>query len=915
MESFELYICIVYFIFFVALPLFLLYVSWTSIIVDFILSFIFLLIFLFSIISIIGRGGGEYFFEISAFVISLIILIRFFMEWYSSLSNTRQPLNKLVSFTFRLLPVASFIIIYNVLKSWASYDVIDDPIYITYYIVMGYAWISIGLMLLFIFLDISWRIDAINNNNHATAIAISGGFIALTAIYAGANTGDGPGWWCVVYAGGLGVAALISFTQLVDSFTNVLERVTVERNTACGIRLCFYWLAGGLLLARACGGDWTSFSMTDIEFEDKWPIIPLTLLMIIIERYYIFREKSENHSGKNNVFSSVICGIVFIAFATTSLILLPPLPVNPIYLEKAAIYRRTATINRNAPALMTAARDSKNLEVLDALINEGVDINKKDYDGWTALMTAARYNVNAEVTNALIEAGADVNAKNNDGWTALMLAVRYNENFEVINALIKAGADVNARDPIEWITAEFKYGGGTMKYPAGTVLMIAARYSENSIVTDALIKAGANVNARLAHGDTALTYAVEHNKNPEIAISLIKAGADVNAKNTSFNTALMLAVQNNVNSEVTNALINAGADVNAKSFYGWTPLMSAAKNSENPEIISILLKNGANVQARDNDGKSAIDRIWKNEKLKNTYAVRELREANFRHEVTKALINDGANINAKNSDGWTALMTVAQYDDNSEKLGALINAGADVNAKTGSGWTALMIAARYNENSEVTSALINAGADVNVKDKNGWTALTMAVQYKVNAEVTNALINAGADVNVKISIGWTVLMIAARHNVNSEVANALINAGADVNAKTGSGWTPLMFAAQLNSNPEALNALINAGADVNAERYGETALMTAARYNVNSEVTNALIKAGANVNAKNKDNFTALMIAALYNKNPEIISILLRNGADVKAKDKYGKRAIDYAKRNEKLKNTDALRELEKAVK
>ncbi|MCL1875402.1 MAG: ankyrin repeat domain-containing protein, partial [Synergistaceae bacterium] len=58
-----------------------------------------------------------------------------------------------------------------------------------------------------------------------------------------------------------------------------------------------------------------------------------------------------------------------------------------------------------------------------------------------------------------------------------------------------------------------------------------------------------------------------------------------------------------------------------------------------------------------------------------------------------------------------------------------------------------------------------------------------------------------------------------------------------------------------------------------------------------------------------------LMIAVLYNKNPEIISILLKNGADVKAKDKYGKRAIDYAREYDKHKNTDAIRELEEAVK
>jgi len=36
-----------------------------------------------------------------------------------------------------------------------------------------------------------------------------------------------------------------------------------------------------------------------------------------------------------------------------------------------------------------------------------------------------------------------------------------------------------------------------------------------------------------------------------------------------------------------------------------------------------------------------------------------------------------------------------------------------------------------------------------------------------------------------------------------------------------------------------------------------------------------------------------------------------KTGADAKVKDSFGKMVIDYAKSNEKLKNTDALRELE----
>ena len=55
------------------------------------------------------------------------------------------------------------------------------------------------------------------------------------------------------------------------------------------------------------------------------------------------------------------------------------------------------------------------------------------------------------------------------------------------------------------------------------------------------------------------------------------------------------------------------------------------------------------------------------------------------------------------------------------------------------------------------------------------------------------------------------------------------------------------------------------------------------------------------------------MWAAEHNSNLEVITTLLELGTDPKAKDKDGKRAIDYARENPKIKNTEALKKLEAA--
>ncbi|NLX63849.1 MAG: hypothetical protein GX022_03590 [Clostridiaceae bacterium] len=251
-------------------------------------------------------------------------------DWYKRIKEVREiRLNKTAILILSFLPVLASLIILYILRNQASFDVVDNFIYIVFYLSIGLVWIRLGLVLIFLFFDLSWIDDVLNNNNKAALFAISGAYIGTALIYSGANIGDGPGWWCVLFAGGLGLTAWILLGILIDKVTQVFERITVRRDINCGIRTGFYFLASGVILGRASAGDWTSFSMTILEFSAGWPVLILALLTIIIERYYmkVSRSQEDEH---NYLFNSVFLGVLYIILAVFSVVI-QPFPENPSY--------------------------------------------------------------------------------------------------------------------------------------------------------------------------------------------------------------------------------------------------------------------------------------------------------------------------------------------------------------------------------------------------------------------------------------------------------------------------------------------------------------------------------------------------------------------------------------------------------
>ena len=143
-----------------------------------------------------------------------------------------------------------------------------------------------------------------------------------------------------------------------------------------------------------------------------------------------------------------------------------------------------------------------------------------------------------------------------------------------VSLLLAHGASANAR-----------YTDENLK----TALHLSAHQGHLDIV-QALLKAGADVDAKDVYSSTSLTLSA-HQGHFDVVQALLKAGADVDAKDVNSYTALHGAAYDG-HLDVVQALLKAGADVHAKGWGGVTAL-SWAKSNNHAEVAAILRAAGA----------------------------------------------------------------------------------------------------------------------------------------------------------------------------------------------------------------------------------------------------------------------------------------------------------------------------------
>lgn len=254
--------------------------------------------------------------------LSIYLSFLFLRGWYSTTTRMANFFNEgLRGLYLYLLPLIPIILYLVTLRTAASWDVITSLPYIWLYLLLGIAWLSISLQGMLLLWSFSYQDDVLMGRNSASIVMITGAILGSSLIYAGANIGDGPGWWTVVFAGGLGTISWLLLGALINGVIGIVDQIVIERDLNSGIRFAGYLAASGLILARASGGNWTSFATTIIEFLVAWPVLLLVVFMILLE-LSLFKQQ-DNGVENNSKGLSILVAIIYVLYAVMVVSVLP----------------------------------------------------------------------------------------------------------------------------------------------------------------------------------------------------------------------------------------------------------------------------------------------------------------------------------------------------------------------------------------------------------------------------------------------------------------------------------------------------------------------------------------------------------------------------------------------------------------
>ena len=302
----------------------------------------------------------------------------------------------------------------------------------------------------------------------------------------------------------------------------------------------------------------------------------------------------------------------------------------------------------------------RTIDILRFLLRHGGKINERDAASNTALHNAAR-EWDTELISVLLALGSAVDARNAEGYTPLAISLRNRSNkprdqlHRTLQTLMAVGADrtdprlllesVNRGDTF-LVNLFLKLGANPdlgQIVNGHSLLTLAARGKPEMIYL--LLKAGLNPNHQ-SPGFTALSYVLTNGVYPdqyEATKLLLEFGADPNARIYYGSTALMLAAQRST--ELVRVLLEKGAYLEIRHPDGKRALEEAI-NYGQADSIELMIQKGVKLDSTDERGNTSLHYAAYSCISGNRFV--SLNACSF---VVEQLIRAGASMKIRNGEG------------------------------------------------------------------------------------------------------------------------------------------------------------------------------------------------------------------------------------------------------------------------
>ncbi|MDR2642496.1 MAG: ankyrin repeat domain-containing protein [Planctomycetaceae bacterium] len=532
-------------------------------------------------------------------------------------------------------------------------------------------------------------------------------------------------------------------------------------------------------------------------------------------------------------------------------------------------------------------------ELVKLLIDKKAEIDIKDKNLSTPLhiaLSSKQWEIN--LIQYLIEKGININAQNNDGQTALTILLeriepnnRQNQQisrqecYKMLKFFIEHGADISIKDKNNTTIFE---------------TIIKNNLPIEPDIFKKLITGGKDIDWSKCKDTSPVCWALSNGAGHEALEYFSKGNADFTMKNNGMGPLTTLFHYMNMNNqdiinfETVKYLVERGSDVNDRfPPLQQTPLLFAlGRNNPDIEIVKYLLDKGADIHAKDNRGLGTLHSAILIRPSHNVKEADNYEQKFF--DIVKYLVERGADVNLTDK-AESALPIHLAAMMGSEKIVRYLAAKqkAKLNVKTSNGSTLLHCALKGLANIDLVKFLIQNDCSVNDKDINGKTPFHYAVMNtQISLDIVKYLCEeAHAEINVRDNLNNTPLISAVQFVKKLEIIKYLIERGADVNAVN-------------NNRGNAIHYLFMLFAPLdNYYTYNLTkGRIVHKLMDVKStcDLISILVDKGVNINCKDKHGKTPLHYATLQNStvDTEIISFFIKKGADIYAKDNNGKTAL-----------------------